>query len=623
MAVPRPTESRKDRAVFTLAPDPTALLRRRPDSPPEPYGDLDAVLTALGGDQLKIRYGLVGGYTPLRFCHDRRIRVGAEGEPGEITWEAEVTRDMLRVKELPWTMVPSADWLVTSGPANGWVLRRLSSGSLFTTVRPERGAAKHVLVSPRGDRLLLSFEGDAPELQLYSIPEGQHLGSARLPDAATTLAVAPDGAAVAAGTADGWVRLFSLADLSPGAAFGIESAWAPASMALSPGATRVATSLRTGEVVVWGGDGTRLGDATASLEYRGKGALAYLADERLILRAPDGVRTGEIGPRSPVATVAPRDFSLREATPPPTSTDGAGATLAGRGLLPRSGEDLVPGRFWEASGRAACQGGRWVDTDTGLPLFAWRTKDGAPMVLVPAGAVSARDAVPPNQRPGCLEGAAPEASLGAFYVDQFPVTVSMMAAYLEATGAEAPDDWEGQRAREPRAPVVFVHHADARGYARWAGGVLPTELEWIRAARGADPARFPWTGEVPEGVTAARYDQGEGGAPTSVDAHPAGASPFAVCDLAGNVAEWCVDPYPPTLEGDPYLWETPDPMGPPCRVAKGGAFRDAWVRLRVTGRWALPEEERSRWVGFRLVVPVKERPEPSAPTAWSPPPSEA
>jgi serine/threonine-protein kinase len=41
-------------------------------------------------------------------------------------------------------------------------------------------------------------------------------------------------------------------------------------------------------------------------------------------------------------------------------------------------------------------------------------------------------------------------------------------------------------------PVVDVTIAQARAYAAWAKKRLPTALEWERAARGTNGAKFPW-----------------------------------------------------------------------------------------------------------------------------------
>ena len=48
---------------------------------------------------------------------------------------------------------------------------------------------------------------------------------------------------------------------------------------------------------------------------------------------------------------------------------------------------------------------------------------------------------------------------------------------------------------------VYVSHAEAMAYARWAGKSLPTEEQWHRAAYGTKSGGqrlYPWGGEAPE-----------------------------------------------------------------------------------------------------------------------------
>ena len=88
-------------------------------------------------------------------------------------------------------------------------------------------------------------------------------------------------------------------------------------------------------------------------------------------------------------------------------------------------------------------------------------------------------------------------------------------------------------------PVTWVSLEDARAYAKWAGKRLPHEWEWQYAAQGTDGRMYPW-GERLEsaGLFRCRIRAEPWRSAADVDAHPAGASPFGVMDMVGNVWQW-------------------------------------------------------------------------------------
>ena len=134
---------------------------------------------------------------------------------------------------------------------------------------------------------------------------------------------------------------------------------------------------------------------------------------------------------------------------------------------------------------------------------------------------------------------------------------------------------------EPEQPVVGVTMFEAIAYARWAHKRLPTEAEWLRAARGDDDRPYPW-GDVPPDPSRAHFAQGSHGAPAPVIAEPelpvrqAGAAPFGHVELVGNVWEWCTGA---VLRGG--FWGSADPTldvrleERPDRVTAGIGFRCA------------------------------------------------
>ena len=140
-------------------------------------------------------------------------------------------------------------------------------------------------------------------------------------------------------------------------------------------------------------------------------------------------------------------------------------------------------------------------------------------------------------------------------IDIYPVTNQQYKAFIEAGGYEneklwdtegwdwrmknnitLPAFWDDEKWNSPSHPVVGVSFYEAQAYARSQGKRLPNELEWERAARGAEGNAYPWGNQFdPEKCNTKESGSGK---TSRVTRYPNGVSPSGCYDMVGNVWEW-------------------------------------------------------------------------------------
>lgn len=152
---------------------------------------------------------------------------------------------------------------------------------------------------------------------------------------------------------------------------------------------------------------------------------------------------------------------------------------------------------------------------------------------------------------------------------------------------------------------VYVSHAEASAYARWAGKELPTEAEWHRAAYGAHTGAeraYPW-GDDPPAAGLGNFDF-QYWDPSPVAAFPAGSSAFGVTDLLGNGWEWTRTVFAPFEGFEPFSFYpgySANFFDSQHYVMKGGSARTAACLLRRSFRnWFQPLYPYI-YAGFRCV----------------------
>jgi serine/threonine-protein kinase len=230
--------------------------------------------------------------------------------------------------------------------------------------------------------------------------------------------------------------------------------------------------------------------------------------------------------------------------------------------------------------------------------------DGMVKIFIPEGGfLMGDDNGEPNEKP------AHPVYLNAFWIDQTEVTNEMYLRCVSTGNCNAPlsDDFTAPKdfynqPENTKLPVVYVSWNDAYAYCAWAKRRLPTEAEWEKAARGAlFNQRYPWGGQSPDN-SLLNFDNNLGG-PSPVGGFPAGASPYGVLDMAGNVWEYVSDWYDESYYSHSPTHNPRGADGGEYHSVRGGGFFNQANEVRVSFRnYTYPEYNRSGDFGFRCAA---------------------
>ncbi len=187
------------------------------------------------------------------------------------------------------------------------------------------------------------------------------------------------------------------------------------------------------------------------------------------------------------------------------------------------------------------------------------------------------------------------------------ITNRVYREFLESTGFPFPTPpWlDHSVIGKDEHPVVGITWDEAMTFCQWMGGLLPTEAQWEKAAKGIDSRTYPWGDEFSN--TKANIDFFHN-ATTSVGLYPEGASPYGCLDMAGNVREWCLDWYDPQSYSKIPMGGK-DPQGPfegKHKVMRGGGFRSYRDEARCSFRGHASVDTREPDIGFRIVLSNEE-----------------
>ncbi|MCC6463305.1 MAG: formylglycine-generating enzyme family protein [Saprospiraceae bacterium] len=187
-----------------------------------------------------------------------------------------------------------------------------------------------------------------------------------------------------------------------------------------------------------------------------------------------------------------------------------------------------------------------------------------------------------------------QVTIADFEIGRYPVTQQLWQEIMETN----PSQFKGDK-----LPVESMIWDEVQEFlkklnARYPGRNyrLPTEAEWEYAARGGNQSQgFLYAGS--DNLDEVAWHAGNAGSKTQ----PVGQkkpNELGLCDLTGNVWEWCADWY-----GNYPTQPQTNPGGPASgtyRIRRGGSWNNGPQKCRVAYRYYWLPDGRNAHLGFRL-----------------------
>ena len=217
------------------------------------------------------------------------------------------------------------------------------------------------------------------------------------------------------------------------------------------------------------------------------------------------------------------------------------------------------------------------------------------------------------------EGPVHSVKVDSFFMGKYPITQAQWRMVASFPKIDLELDPDPANFKGDDRPVETVNWHEAVEFCQRLSKItgrnyrLPSEAEWEYACRAGTKTPFHFGETITTDL--ANYDgnyvYGEG--PKGEyrnETTPVGqfkvANNFGLCDLHGNVWEWCAEPWHSNYESAPVdgsVWE--EGGDDSTRVLRGGSWaNDPWD-CRSAYRLYDPPDDRSSHIGFRVVCAVR------------------